>query len=212
MNRLRLRFIRGEEIKFISHLDMVRLWQRVFRRSGIEICYSEGYNPHPRLSIAAPLALGVTGSNELMDVYLREPLAETSLICMIRPQMPVGLGIKQVFPIPLDVPTLQSQIRFAEYEAKVSIDEENSLEGRVESLLDCQCLPWEHLRDTGVKSYDLRLLINSVWIDSVVDGVAGIGMRLQCDSNGAGRPEQVIKALGLDAPLSIHRSRIILHP
>ncbi len=60
MYRLRLRFCRGEEVKFISHLDIMRLWQRAFLRAGIPIAYSEGFSPHPRISLAAPLPLGIT--------------------------------------------------------------------------------------------------------------------------------------------------------
>ncbi len=70
MQRLRIRFTRGEEIKFISHLDIMRLWHRAFNRAGIQLAYSEGFNPHPRMSLAAPLALGVTSEAELMDIVL----------------------------------------------------------------------------------------------------------------------------------------------
>jgi radical SAM-linked protein len=65
MQRLRIRFSRGEEIKYISHLDLMRLWQRALNRAGLEIAYSEGFNPHPRMSLAAPLALGVTSNKYL---------------------------------------------------------------------------------------------------------------------------------------------------
>jgi len=56
MQRLRVRFCRGEEVKFISHLDLMRLWQRAIKRAGISVAYSEGFSPHPRISLAAPLA------------------------------------------------------------------------------------------------------------------------------------------------------------
>ena len=70
MQRLRISFSRGEKLKFISHLDLIRLFQRAFHRAGIALAYSEGFNPHPRMSLAAPLALGVTSDAELMDVVL----------------------------------------------------------------------------------------------------------------------------------------------
>jgi radical SAM-linked protein len=73
MNRLRIRFGRGQELKFISHLDLTRLWHRALRRAGVALAYSEGFNPHPRLSLAAPLQLGATSEAELMDVYTLEP-------------------------------------------------------------------------------------------------------------------------------------------
>ncbi len=68
MQRLRIRFSRGEEVKFISHLDLMRMWQRVMQRADIPLAYSEGFNPHPRLALAAPLPVGVTAQSELMDI------------------------------------------------------------------------------------------------------------------------------------------------
>jgi len=59
MFRLRVRFCRGEELKFISHLDIIRLWLRAMRRAGIPLEYTEGFSPHPRISLAVPLSVGL---------------------------------------------------------------------------------------------------------------------------------------------------------
>lgn len=210
MNRLRVRFKRGEEIKFISHLDLIRVWQRVFRRAGVALAYSEGFNPHPRLSLAAPLALGVTGEAELMDVYTVQPLSNHAFAAMVAPQLPAGLEIAQVYPMPLQAPTLQAQIRFAEYEVTVAARDIGGLKRDIDNLLAASSFPWQHQRDTGIKSYDLRPLIGGLWIVDESDGIATLSMKLRCDSSGAGRPEQVAKALGLDIPLAVHRTRLIL--
>jgi len=210
MNRLRIRFKRGEEIKFISHLDLIRVWQRAFRRAGVALAYSEGFNPHPKLSLAAPLALGITGEAELMDVYTVQAMSSHAFCSMVAPQLPSGLEIVQVFPIALELPTLQAQIRFAEYEVSVKTSDAVNLKQGIENLMVKESLPWQHQRDTGVKSYDLRKLIDSLWLVSEKDGVALMGMKLRCDSDGAGRPEQVVKALGLDSPLAINRTRLFL--
>ena len=84
MPRLRVRFSRGEELKFISHLDIMRLWQRALRRAGISLVYSEGFNPRPRLSLAAPLAVGVTSEAELMDIYLTGQVSPYFLIAAVK--------------------------------------------------------------------------------------------------------------------------------
>ena len=68
MQRLRIRFRRGPELKYISHLDIMRLWHRALQRAGISLAYSQGFNPHPKISLAAPLALGITSEAELMDI------------------------------------------------------------------------------------------------------------------------------------------------
>jgi hypothetical protein len=71
-------------------------------------------------------------------------------------------------------------------------------------------LLWQHQRDTGIKSYDLRKLIDSIRLADYEQGIATLCMKLRCGSDGAGRPEQVAKALGLDNPISVNRTKLIL--
>ncbi len=210
MNRLRIRFKRGADIKYISHLDIIRAWHRALRRAGVAIAYSEGFNPHPRLSLAAPLALGVSSEAELMDVYLVRLISPHAFLSLVQPCLPCGLEIMQVFHIGLTLPSLQSQLRFAEYVVKVVAPDEDALGLAIVSLMESDSLPWQHQRDTGVRSYDLRRLIDDIRIEGYDNGIANIRMLLRCDGTGAGRPEQVALALGLDAPLDIHRSRLVL--
>jgi len=211
MHRLRIRFKRGPEVRFISHLDIIRLWYRAFRRAGIELAYSEGFNPHPRISLAVPLALGVTSEAELMDIWLAKYISPHSFITCISQQLPPGMEILQVYQIALTLPSLQSQVRYAEYRVEVTAKEgAQDLEAVLASLLAKEQLPWQHQRDTGPKSYDLRALIDDLWLDGWHNDYGVIGMRLRCDSSGSGRPEQVIKALDLSEPSSIHRTKLIL--
>ncbi len=67
--RLRLTFAKGEAVKYISHLDLARTWERVFRRVGLPLAYSQGYNPRPRFQIAAALPEDV-GADFLEKVRL----------------------------------------------------------------------------------------------------------------------------------------------
>jgi hypothetical protein len=101
-------------------------------------------------------------------------------------------------------------MKFAEYEVRAITPDVENLRKKIDLLLASETLPWQHQRDTGVKSYDLRKLIDSLWIAGESDGLTTLGMKLRCDSGGAGRPEQVTKALGLDTPLAIHRTKLIL--
>ena len=210
MNRLRVRFERKSPLKFISHLDLMRVWHRALRRAGVVLAYSEGFNPHPKLSLAAPLQLGATSEAELMDVYTVQPIAAAIFADRLRPELPFGLDIMQVVSVGLHVPALQAQVRFAEYLAKVNAPDESGLGQTILTLLACDSLPWQHLRDTGVKKYDLRPLIINLKLADYVEGVATLEMRLKNDAEGTGRPEQVILALGLEGPIDIHRTRLIL--
>jgi radical SAM-linked protein len=213
MQRIRIKFRRGEEVKFISHLDIMRLWHRVFVRAGLPLAYSEGFNPHPRISLAAPLALGITSEAELMDVTLSGWSSPHSFLSAVSRQLPRGIEIDQVYNVSLNLPSLQSRVRFAEY--KVVLETEKSqddIEDAISCLMAKDELPWQHRRDTGVRHYDLRALIDGVWFIDLEEGCCTIGMKLRCDSRGSGRPEQVTAAMGFGAyPKSIHRTRLILN-
>ena len=121
MQRLRVRFARGDEIKFISHLDIMRLWERALTRAGIRTAYSEGFSPHPRLSLAAPLAVGVTGESELLDVYTVDTVSPHWFTDAVNKQLPVGISILGVQQVGMTLPSLQSQVRQAEYRIEVGI-------------------------------------------------------------------------------------------
>ena len=212
MQRLRIRFSRGEEIKYISHLDLLRLWQRALNRAEIPLAYSEGFSPHPRMSLAAPLALGVTGEAELLDIFLAKWVSPHVFTTAVGRQLPRGIEIKQVFNIALTMPSLQSQMRFAEYTVGLETEKgRDEIESAINALLEKESLPWQHQRDTGTRHYDLRELVEDLWLADWRSGYLNIAMRLRCDSNGSGRPEQVVAALGFEKyPDAIHRSKLIL--
>lgn len=212
MQRLRLRLGRGEEVKFISHLDIVRFWERAFRRAGIPLAYSQGFTPHPRLSVAAPLPVGVTSEAELMDIWLKRWMPPQSLMMMVKNQLPGGFDIFDVWEMGLNIPSLQSSLAFAEYRSEVrSEKDEQWVKDSIYSLLQTKELPWHHYRGTEIHSYDLRALIGDLWVIDSYDSLCVLGMRLRCDANGSGRPEQVVAALGFSQyPESIHRTKLTL--
>jgi len=212
MHRLRVRFKRGQEVKFISHLDLMRLWQRALHRAGIPLAYSEGFSPHPRISLAAPLPIGVTSETELMDLYTTQWVSPHFFTAAVSQQLPPGIEILQVHQIALTLPSLQSQVRYVEYKVEVETEmEPKEIESALASLLSAKRLPWQHQRDTGTRSYDLRALIDDLRLIDWHHPYCTIDMRLRCDSSGSGRPEQVIAALGFaNHPRSIHRTKLIL--
>ena len=212
MQRLRTSFSRGEELKFLSHLDLMRLWERAFRRAGISLASSEGFTPHPRISLAAPLSVGTTGQAELMDVFLSGWTSPDSFVSQVKKQLPRGMTISDVRSVGLSSPSLQSQVSFAEYNVQIETEMKVcEVESAIKSLLSSAEIPWQHLRDTGVRHYDLRPLVDDLWHIELHGSLCTLGMRLRCSSNGTGRPEQVTKALGFSQrPRSIHRTRLIL--
>jgi len=212
MQRLRIRFCRGQEVKFISHLDTLRLWQRALHRAEIPLAYSEGFSPHPRISLAAPLPTGITSEVELMDILCTKRVSPHYFITAVSQQLPPGIEILQVYQAALTLPSLQSQVRHAEYRVEVETEKgKKDIEAAIAELLSTEHLPWQQQRDTKIRNYDLRALIDDLWLTDWRSGYCTVGMRLRCDNSGSGRPEQVATALGFTRyPQLIHRTKLIL--
>ncbi len=211
MQRLRVGFSRDEATKYISHLDMMRYWERAFRRAGFRITMSQGFHPHPRFSLASPLPVGVTSEGEVLDVYLDDFVEPRDFLKRLSPQMVPSIQVLTVEEASLQSPSLQSALRFSDYtvtvEAQASFDEAQQ---RVAQLLAQTALPWEHVRDGDRKAYDLRPLINQLSVAEARQGTVVLAMRLKTDSSASGRPEQVARALGFEEPpLAVHRVRLL---
>ncbi|MGI6547072.1 MAG: TIGR03960 family B12-binding radical SAM protein [Bacillota bacterium] len=90
---VRLQIAKGEEARYISHLDFMRALERALRRARIPVSYSEGFNPHPRISYASALAVGVTSSAEYVDVRLAEAVSPHKVAADLNDQLPPGLRV-----------------------------------------------------------------------------------------------------------------------
>ena len=110
MPELRLRFEKTGKAAYLSHLDVLRTFQRAFIRAGIPVKHSEGFNPHPKMSIAAPLQLGCESVCEVLDVQILSGPAD--LPAALNPVLPEGLRVVSAAPPVLGV----GKIAWAEWE------------------------------------------------------------------------------------------------
>ena len=115
MERLSFSFARKADLAHISHLDMMRLLLRALRRSGLPIAYSQGYNPHPRLTLALPLPLGVTASEEYGEVYFTESVGPELFLGKLSRQLPQALELTGAFNRKPELPALAAEVSAAHY-------------------------------------------------------------------------------------------------
>jgi radical SAM-linked protein len=208
--RLRITFAKGEALKYISHLDLARTWERAFRRAALPLAYSRGYNPRPRFQIAAALPVGVTGRSELLDIWLVDPLSPKALLARLGPVLPGGLELFDVTEVELRAPSLQSQMRAADYRILISSREPvEAIRTRISALMDLPTLLRQRQHKGRLQTYDLRPLIHRVTVDRGPGRQRTLNMRLQASPSGAGRPDEVLDALGLSlAPHMIERTNL----
>ena len=91
--RIRLKFAKYNSMKYIGHLDMMRYFQKAFRRANVPMKYSEGFNPHPVMSFAAPLGVGITSEGEYLDMETIRDVDLQSLISDINKEMVDGVRV-----------------------------------------------------------------------------------------------------------------------
>src|SRR5262245_66178950 len=91
--RVRIRFTKQDDLRWISHRDLVRVWERLFRRAGVAMSMTEGFHPKPRMNFPSALAVGIAGLEELVEVDLAEEHTAESLRAMIEPQLPPGMTV-----------------------------------------------------------------------------------------------------------------------
>ncbi len=114
-SRIRFRFQKGEEARYLSHLEIVRTFSRALRRGGLPVSYSQGFHPQPRLMIAWPLPVGVCGEEEWGEMELEGQMLPSETMGCLNPYLPLGLSVSEMEQIPRSSPSLESFLSRALY-------------------------------------------------------------------------------------------------
>ena len=110
---IRIKFAKYDTMKFISHLDVMRYFQKAIRRSGLDVAYTEGFNPHQIMSFAAPLGVGQTSESEYFDVELHTAPSMEELVACLNTVMTDGMRILSAELLPPPVPQVKRETAMA---------------------------------------------------------------------------------------------------
>ena len=124
--RMMVVFEKGAELRYIGHLDLMRTMQRALRRSLLPIKYSNGFNPHIRLSFAVPLSVGVIGLRELMEVPLEDGVTEEQFKNTMNDVLPGCVRIRHCRAVEDSFPALMSLVAGASYRITFAKTEESA--------------------------------------------------------------------------------------
>jgi radical SAM-linked protein len=202
--RLRVVFQKLERVRFISHLDVLRYWERAIRRAELPLAYSKGFTPHPKIAFAAPLPLGFVGTAEIVEVTLDERVPISDFGSRLAVQTSGDMALQKVFEIPPRGPSPQALTRMADYDVVLAGASMEEVNVAVSDLLDKETLHWVEQRGEKTREYDLRAAVTTLRAEQVEEGVR-LTMRLACSQDLTGRPEQVVAALLPDACAGIYR-------
>ncbi len=213
---LRVKFTKENYLRYIGHLDLLRLFQRCFNRAGIELNYSQGFNPRPKFSIANPLSLGVESVGEYMDIDLLKEIDIDGFISDMNNVLPEGIKILQA-GYPKDTKSVSSILDLAEYEIKfkTKIDlTKDGLNTIIQSWLENSEIMISRLRKKKkskvLTEENVKDLIRKVEVLSVDNNTIYINAILSSSEDGTLRPLDFIEAMNRDNNLEIDMDSIML--
>ena len=192
--RIRVWFRKGERVRYISHLDVLRSWERAIRRAELPLAYSQGFTPHPKIAFAGPLPLGFEGERELMDVTLDERVPVTEFRDRLAAEASGDLALVDVMEVPLSSPPPQASVAWGEYRVALVDVPAAQAADTVRDFLAKSEVPWSEEKKGGTRTYDLRQVVASLAAAPSEAGTT-LTMRLRADQEMTGRPEQVLAAL-----------------
>ena len=228
-------FAKGPEVRWLGHLDLMRVFERAIRMSGVNVVYTQGFNPHAKMSIASALPLGATADNEIVTIHLAAPVDIKGVISRLNSCLPRGLTLTSARVLPPH--SRGFEIAASELVVEVSLPEGVPVErfGKaVDSLMARTEIPWQ--RDK--RRIDLRRGIESLRVQGEMPGAESRRDLLPTPSAGEGekvgaraeqeivrlhmvlkhleytvKPSEIVAALSESVPgieiVSVHRANLI---
>lgn len=191
MDKLRLKFAKTGRAVYISHLDLMRTMQRVFSRAGVPLKYSEGFNPHAKISIVLPLSVGTASLCEFMDFAIVEARDLSGLPAVLNRFMPEGIQALEAY----EAHSKGAELRWLRLAGVLRDGRDAAF---YNEFFACDTIPVEHRTKRGMRTDDIAPAIRLARFQDVPGGVeAELVLHAQEPTVS---PELMMAALGEDAP------------
>lgn len=186
--RLRIRFSKTGDLRWISHRDLARVWERLLRRAKLQMAFTEGFHPKPRINFPSALALGVEALDELVELEILGSFELPQIENDIREQMPEGMEL-----ISLDSPDYglgKAKVLSAAYRIEVPAEQMGDLEGRIAEVKSEGSIRVEREKRT------IEVSVSDEQFDlGIEDGY--LTFTIPHDPQGSLRPTELLDHVGL---------------
>jgi radical SAM-linked protein len=223
MVKIQYQFKRSTPLRFLSHLDQQRLFQRAFRRANMPVEYSQGFNPHPRMSFALAMSVGLTSDGEYGEVIVSEDIDVETFISRMNQVLPNGLEIVSAKICGEGVGSLSAALSKSVYRIRIKVVPETDLAALAEAIESYLALPQILIQKRNKKGKyvekDIRPFIESiaVFADPETDKV-NIKMTLIYIEQQCVKPEQILESINnqkcavflIDPTIEIHREKLLI--
>ena len=207
--RAMIRFGKQPRLRFISHLDLQRFFQRALNRTGLPIAWTQGFNPHPILSFGSALALGWTSEYEILDVKLSAPMGRRRTEDAMRAALPVDLPVLEVRMVDDRHPAPMAMVRASDYEITLSGETAAATLAAAEEFLRRESVMAVRKTKSGEREVDIRPMALLLEREGDV-----LSARLMLTEKDTLKPDLLVRALaeiaGAEVPeMRIHRRGLL---
>jgi radical SAM-linked protein len=184
----RVRFTKTGKMRFLSHHDLMRLFERALRRTGLPLRMTEGYNPHPVIAFPTALGLGIESLDEILEFELTSWTSPKGIEKQLGEQLPEGVTIASAEAFDRKQ---RSYVNFVEYEAECPGQGEG-IGDRIRAFLALKECPVERVSDKGSKTVEIRQYVMA--LDAENDRIY---LRIRITDQGTAKPEEVLRSIRL---------------
>jgi radical SAM-linked protein len=210
MQEIVCRYAKGEPVKYLSHLDLMRAWQRACRRARLPLAFTQGAPPRPKIAFGPALAVGTASEAEHLVLELQEPLDPSVVQEALNTSLPAGIQVLQCWSTPAhrrrfalgDLDTSDYRVTIVGDVAPDAICE------KVAQFTQSSAVIYHRRRGERGRDLDLRPFVEILSVENAEPGKAGLHLRLKASGAGCASPHEVIAALGYASPsfaVGVHR-------
>jgi radical SAM-linked protein len=199
--KLRIRFAKLGRVRWTSHRDVARMWERALRRARLPVAYTEGFSPRPKLSFGLALPTGCESEAEYLDVALRERVAVEEVTSTFSSLLPEGVDVVAAQVLPEGSGSLQEEVTSCRWEIDVPLVDPDSLSAAIARVLGAEVLPVTRERKGRPVTDDLRPSVLA--LSSAGPRGSGTGLIAELGTRPRGvRPAELAQVMGIELGLA----------
>ena len=207
MTKYIIRFSKGDSVKFVSHLDTVRVFARTFRRMGVRLSHSQGFNPHPLMTFAHPMGVGISSGGEYVEISLDDAIPTKELALGMNSALPGGFKVTAAKTNTVKSPF--RELALAEYKILLK----GKFDRNIEELMSIPQILMDKKTKSGVRETDIKPMIRSLKTVNEEKNTVTVSAILSCGAENL-KPElmldSLVKYLGITIDdFLIHRVRLL---
>jgi radical SAM-linked protein len=192
--KIRARFVKVGKVRWTSHRDVARMWERAFRRIALPVAYSGGFAPRPKVSFGLALPTGGESEAEYLDIELERPVELAGLAAALSAAMPAGVDVVALGTVADGEGSLQQDVTSCTWEVEVVGLGTDEASGMVAAALGAGSLPTTRERKGKRVTDDIRPAIRTLAVAGPTDRGVALITELATQPRGV-RPSELVEAV-----------------